>query len=462
MGNVYWIGKAADVRQRDTITIAGTPAAGETVTLTINGKALVVTIGTDTTTTDVAEAIVLAWNATQRTSDAATGLSNFGGQEHGEFAEITCTSSGAVVTLLGPAASGPSAGSTSRRGPSSFVLSVSETMGSGTASHTTVATCTGKSHWNNVANWDTGAAPTDDDIVIFRDSDVDCLYGLPTADECTLITYMSYTGRIGLPKINAHIPSKPYYEYRTRIVQFDAGGTGTAITHLFGIGEGPGSPLINFAHDGDGGLTVSALVYNTGTPQIAGTKALNLEIANSTSVGTITVQKGSVNLGSKILSTTLVATLNVGYAGSQTSDSDVWVTGTGGALTISQSGGTVLFTDQFSMAGNLTLDIRGGRFVSQMKSTANTVTATVANGTLVWSSVETIDTLILATGGVLDLEQDMRTVTIATCDMYEGASLLDEYARGSYSAGIDLNRCGIDDVTIRVGNNRRLTLGTAA
>jgi hypothetical protein len=113
------------------------------------------------------------------------------------------------------------------------------------------------------------------------------------------------------------------------------------------------------------------------------------------------------------------------------------------------------------MAANLTLNIQGGTFTMRGLSAA-TIALTVVNGTVIWNSAETIDSAVIGTGGTLDLEKDMRALTLTTCDLYEGASLLDEFARGTYTAGIDLNRCGIDDVTLRVGNNRRLTLGTAA
>lgn len=457
MATKTWTGNAAAVRQIDLITVALIWAAADTVTMTINGKDLVVTIGTaGTSTANVAAAIRDAWNATSRLdSEGATdATSNFGGQEHGEFSEVTASiddDSTSVVILTGNTPGKP------------FVLTVTEvTAGTGTATESTSQAATGPNHWNNGDNWDDLSVPANDDTVVFKESNVSCKYGLPTALEVTGQIYQSFTGTIGLARMNTDNTAKPYLEYRARTVQLSAAGTGTAITHTFGVGAGNGSPLINWTHDGDVGLTVSALVYNTGTPQISGTKALNLEIANSTSVGSITILKGSVDLAPKILSTQNVATLNIGYTNSQATDCDVTFNANGGALVVTQAGGNVEITDLFAMAGNLTISMVGGTMVSRLKTSANTVSITIVNATLVWSSAELIDSLVIGTGGTFDLEKDMRAVTISTCDLYEGASLLDEFARGVYSAGIDLNRCGIDDVTVRVGNNRRLTISAAA
>jgi hypothetical protein len=57
VATISFIGNAADVRQISTITLGGTWLGAETATVTCNGKDIVVTIGTGTSTANVAIAI---------------------------------------------------------------------------------------------------------------------------------------------------------------------------------------------------------------------------------------------------------------------------------------------------------------------------------------------------------------------------------------------------------------------
>jgi hypothetical protein len=448
-----WVGTAANVTQVDTITIANTWAGNDIARVTINGNTVQITVGTGTTTAAVAEALAAAINAT----DLTTGLEsdevrNVPGQKIPEFTEVTAEwESGATFTVTGNTAGKP------------FTMTAGETTaGDGTCSLANTTAATGKNHWDNAANWSGGIAPVNDDTVMLKDSDVSILYGLPANVEVTLEVYMTYTGKLGLAARNLDNAAQPYAEYRTRYLDIDDGGGGSALTHKFGIGPGTGSPLMNVQLSSTSALVHSAVVYNTGTPQINGTKALNLTVHNNaSSAGTITVLKGSVDLGMTFSLSMSIATLNIGYTTAQASDSDVSMTANAAALTINQTGGHLYISNSAVVVGNLTISINGGETISGIV-TATTVACTISNGRLIWNATETIDTLIIGTGGILDLEKDSRAVTISTCDLFEGASLFDEYARGTYTAGVDLNRCGVDDVKIRVGNNRRLTLGTAA
>ena len=63
MADNRWEPKAGAVAQVDTVTIGGTYVTGDTVTVTINSKDLVVTINeTSPSTTTVALAVKEAWN----------------------------------------------------------------------------------------------------------------------------------------------------------------------------------------------------------------------------------------------------------------------------------------------------------------------------------------------------------------------------------------------------------------
>lgn len=461
-----WTGNAAAVRQIDLITVAGVWAAADTATMTINGKGLVVTIGTTgTSTANVAAALRDAWNATSRLdSEGSTdATSNFGGQEHGEFSEATASidpDSTSVVIITANTPGKP------------FTLTVTEaTVGTGTAARTASQAVTGPHHWDNALNWDTGSVPATAtaDVVVFRDNDISVQYGLPTTLNITLVVYQSYTGSIGLPEVNRQNPAKPYQEYRTRYVKLDDDtATDDLVTHTFGIGPGNGSPLINvLCRNVDATpnfLTTSAIVHNTGTPQIPGTKALNLVINNDGSGGgTVTILKGSVDLGRAFSEASSFGTLDIGLA-ANANDTDVITTDHNAALTINQSAGTLVVqeTSRYSLSTARTFNIKGGTCIARDLTTSGTVNVTVYNSRIEWDSSKTIAALMIGSGGILDAEKDVRAFTVTACDLYEGSSLLDGFARITYTAGVDLNRCGIDDVTIRLGNNRRLTPSTAA
>jgi hypothetical protein len=81
-------------------------------------------------------------------------------------------------------------------------------------------------------------------------------------------------------------------------------------------------------------------------------------------------------------------------------------------------------------------------------------------GTIVWNSTGwQIENLRLSNGAVFNAENDDREFTIGFPDLYTGSSFLDGNGRGTYPNGIDLNLCGPQDVTLRLGKNHKITLG---
>ena len=99
MATILWKGGALPVAQVNTVTIAGTWATSDTVTLTINGKDLIVTVA-GSSTDDIAAQVAAAVNAGSATSNLqSTESRNFGGQEIPEFRDVVATSSGSVVSL---------------------------------------------------------------------------------------------------------------------------------------------------------------------------------------------------------------------------------------------------------------------------------------------------------------------------------------------------------------------------
>lgn len=466
MSTLYWTGNAHATKQITTLVVAGTWDANDTYTLTMNGKDLVVTIVGGTTTTQVAESLRDAINAFTRIdgtqSTTNTNTTNFGGQEFGEFTEVEAfvyTTSTTTVRVIGKVAGRP------------FTLTgAAATAGDGDVTVATPQAATGPNHWDNGDNWDTGAAPADGDMVVLKDSNVSIKYGLPNPINVTLIQYQSFTGDLGLLEYNIDNPNKPYKEYRQRYARFDDDGSVDVTNeHKFGLGDGPRVPqTINVRQrntDASDTLITSATVFNTGLPKVAGTKSLNLLIANEGAAGgTISILKGSVNLADQDTIQPAYTTLNVGYTDSQLSDSDVVVQNHSGALTLNQSGGKLLVYEPgtISLTGARTFNISGGECTIRDLATSGTVNATLLNCRFTYNATKTLTTVILSTKAVFDAEKDQRAFTITNLDLYEGASLLDEFARGTYTNGIDLNRCGVDDVTLRFGTNRRITLGAVA
>lgn len=410
MATLYWLGNAHSTKQISTVTVANTWATGDTATLTINGKDLIVTIGSDTTTAQVAQAIRDAWNATSRLdSEGATdATSNFGGQEAGEFAEAEASIDPDATSVVRI---------TARRAGYPFTLTVTETTaGSGTATGATAQAATGKYHWDNGDNWSGGSVPTNDDTVVFKDTEVSCLFGLPNGSlEVTLQVWMSFTGSIGLPAVNRWNQSSPYYEYRQRYVRLDDAGTGTNILHKFGIGkDGTGSPLINVKHST---LRCSVVVFNTGTPQISGSKALNICCTANTS--SINILNGSVDYSSQDSGTS--AFLNVVQAGGDSR-------GVSGIHTTSAElkvqGGTALVG-----GGALSSTLVTGGSLRFENQTGTLALLVIESGTVEFASTCTITALNISGNGTFDARGDAGGFTVTDGDVYAGGKFIDPYRR---------------------------------
>lgn len=345
-----FIGNAHDVRQISTITVGGTWLDTQTATMTINGKDIVVTLVGDEATTAVATGLKNAWMSATRLDGSGTpdATSNVGGQEFGEFSEVTATASGSVVTLTANEAGVP------------FVVTVSETSAAGTLTPATPQAADGKMFWNNADNWDTGTVPANDDVVRLIYPDLHIRYGLPNNSlEVTFDHYHSANGEIGLPAINIANPAKPYKEYRQTHVRKDDAGTGTNIADRFGGGQaGTGSPLINIKQST---LKGSPIVYNTGQPLNSrpGTYAINLCYTANTS--TLEILNGSVDFGSQDGSTSAFLTVKQtggnsrGITGLHTANSELHVSG--GSMVV---GGAGAITSIFSRGGTLRLENQTG------------------------------------------------------------------------------------------------------
>ena len=409
---------AAAVRQIEKIVVGGTWVANDTIQARMGSastgyKDLVVTIGDDNSTTQVATSIMNAWNATQRLdSEGETdATSNFGGYEFGEFCD--------GVAFIDPDATSTVYIKSAIAGVP-FTVTFSKTSASGTLTQTTPQAATGPWHWNNINNWDTNTVPVSgaDDVMLkdLSGPSIGFKYGLPTADELPIKHYMSYTGPIGLPLINLSTAGKPYIEYRQRYLGLGFSAA-ASVTHQFGLGkDGPGSPLINILHTG---VDCFVIVHNTGQPLVPGTKALNICATDVAS--TMTILGGSVDFGSQFGSTSQFVTFcqrggdSQGISAMKASST---VTVSGGTTTLS---GTAAWTKLTASGGTVRLQDQSGT-ISTLEVVGGTVR--VVNGPLTISSLQ-------AVSGEFDLREGDGVVTVTLASLALQCRYQDPYSRTS-------------------------------
>jgi hypothetical protein len=402
---------AAAVKQIDFITVSGSWAGADTATITINGKGLVVTIGTATTTANVAQAICDAINSPGRLDSEGTtdATSNFGGLEFGEFAELTASIDKDALSVVVV---------TANKAGVPFTLTAADTS-AGAATRSSSQVATGPWHWDNGKNWSSGNVPANDDVLELKDQsgpNVGFKYGLPNNSlEVTLHIYMSYTGQLGLPPINNDNASKPYPEYRQQYIRLDDAGSGTNIAHRFGLGkDGTGSPLINLNHKT---LKCSPVVYNTGSPQIQGRKALNICCTAVTS--TINILGGSVDYSSQDGGTSAFAAFYQ-TGGDSRGINAIYTT----SAIVTMAGGTAIIGGTGAIA---TILIQAGTL--RLENQTGTITTfSVTGGTVDYASTGTITSLNMI-AGVFDARSGAGQFVVTDANLYVGASFLDPYRR---------------------------------
>lgn len=448
MATPRWLGTAANITQVDTITVANTWAAGDTATITIGGGDIVCTAGSSDTTGDVAALISAAINASSSSTDTAAGSYNIGGQEISEFTEVTASVSGSVVSVTANTAGKP------------FIMSVSEsTAGSGTATETTATAATGRNHADNADNWNTGSVPVDGDTIYIDNGSVDILYGIDLDIEPVAVYITAgYTGRIGLPYVNSDNASQTYAEYRDRHMTFgDSAGSDTSRL-VIGNGTGTGSPRINI--DWNNSLE-NCIVYSTGTAEAGQEAAVNLLIDAATNCKMF-VRSGTVMLGDSYAGNGLVAELHVGLTGgSNTAATVIMAEGSSmtGSEAVTVNSGTLRMRGSYGGGSNPTVNQRGGIIHHETNIASIFNTWTTSAGSSFFYNGSTITTLTISGGGSVTLYETsgVSDYTVTNCVLASGASFSDNSMSATLTNGIDLQECGISDVTIDLGTNYTLT-----
>lgn len=346
-----------------------------------------------------------------------------------ELAEVTAEAATDTVTLTADEPGVP------------FAVTPGVSGGSGTiGSATAVTAATGPSFWSEPLNWSGGAAPANGDDVFLELSDDDIKYGLAQSGVtlASLNVLASFTGTVGLPDLNTD--GAEYVEYRDLELAIGA----TALTVGEGPGQGSGRLRVN------GGSVQSAVTVRRTAPSLDDdAPALRWRGTHASNV--VNVFRGSVGVASRSGDAATVATLRVGRVESGPADADVRC-GPGCTLTtVSQDGGTLELN-----SGCTTLTKTDG--VTTLQGGGAYTTITQDRGELYYQSSGTVTTYTGGSDSVIDFTRDMRARTVTNCSVYERAAVLDEFKTVTFTNPIALVRCGIEDVTLRLGQSRTVAV----
>lgn len=437
MATRRYLANAKPVKQVSTITVGGTWAGGDTITLTIANIEFTVTLGSLTTTTQVATTIKEAINGstlTDTTASCSPTIAQGGAQAIALFSEITATSSGAVVTLTGNTAG------------KAFTLASTTDSGSGTVTDATGTTAAGPNSFSLADNWSGNTVPVDNDTIVVDQGSSGVLYGLsPEIQPAAVEIPNSFLGKMGLAEINADSTTKTYAEYRDKYLTFD--NNSVTCTYTIGAGTGAGSGRIRI--DAGAGQSVFN-VRGAGTRELTSTPCVLLKGTHASNE--LNNFDGDVGVAFYAGETSTIATLRHGSGSSSAAKTFCGSGVTLSSATLTINGGTITTNSAVSAA-----TVYAGTWTHRA---GNVTTLNVDGGTVNWEAGGvTLATLRISSGGVFDKSRDARALTITNAvQLYKGATLKDPNGTITFSGGITLNRCTLDDVTIDVGPNRTITV----
>lgn len=412
MATNRWRGDAKNVAQVNTITPANVNI-GNTFTVTINGKDITYTAAA-ATVADVTAGLTALLNASTVP----------------EFEEITWADATTHITGTADTAGKP------------FTQTSSASGGTATLVTATATANESNNDLNNADNWSNGAVPGNGDDVFFSDTDVSCLYNLGALSAVTLTSLtidQSFTGDIGLPRTT----DSGYVEYRAQELAIGA----TTITIGKGEGDGSGRLRLNM-----GSVQAALSVFNTGAATDTDGHALEWRGTHASNV--VNVLKGSVSVAKNAGETAVIATLRIGYRDDPASDVTLYL-GTGVTLTtVNMAGGQVTI-----QSAATTINQTGGTL--WVLGSGAITTINVDAGTAYLASSGTITTLNVGSDAVVSFNRDLTPRTVTTTNVYAGSTLRDTFRAITFTNGIDLERCGLADVTLDLGEHFKITPATA-
>lgn len=325
-----WNGGRPVIEYLVTVTIGGTWVAGETLSVTIDGLALTLTIGTDVAVNTVASNLKKAWEG--EALDTAYAV-NFTGTQSGRHYELIASVASAVVSLT----ERPISDGNVTEGKTFPSLSVAETSTSGTITLGTPNTPTGPYDLTNAANFAGGAVLADTDTLEVR-GPFDIRYGLDQSAVLTTVTVIAdaiFAGQIGLPRLKSiTLPGgfvETFEEYRPQYFKINSGGT---LTLSIGFGDGDGLTMAKFdANQSD----IVATIHKTGTAPVAGEPAVFL---NKSGGGALYQYGGTVGLAFQQDTGGIDTNLDEVYVSSRPGESGgaILVTGQPAAVIVVASG----------------------------------------------------------------------------------------------------------------------------
>jgi hypothetical protein len=444
MATLRWKPASLNKKQTYTITVANTWAAADTVTVTIDNVAFIITIGTLVTTAQVATTIQQALSGTTLTDTTASctiAVADGGAALIPQFSEFTATVSSSVVTLTGNG-TGALAGKP-------FTVAVTEsTAGTGTATGAAGTTATSQYHASEVDNWG-NAAPADNDTLVWDEGSIDTRYdlntyasGATTCQPAVITKTKKYTGNVGLAETNIDNSAKPYPEYRTpKYFTTDDNSVNMAVS--LETGEGPGSG--RFKLDAGAGQ-MTCTVFGRGSRAETGVPCILLKGSHVSNV--VRNIAGDVGIGQFSGETATVATL---VTGDGPQSSAYTFCGSGCTLTtVTLNGGTKETNSAITTANQ-----NAGTWLHS----AGTITALNVNGgTFYPTGAATITTLTFNGPGTFDCSKGGASFAITnTVQLCKGAKYLDRQGR-SGNIVFKLNDCSLADVTIELPPDKTFTL----
>lgn len=408
MAVVKWKGGAQAVAQVTTITFSAY-TSGQTYTVVINGKSVSYTAAASTAA-DVSSGLQAAI--------AASGGAEFS----------TMTASGTTSLIL-----------TSNNPGEPTTITASATGGI-TATVTATTAATGPNHFNNANNWIGGALPSAGDDLVFEDSSYGVLYALEDTTNYGDITIDStFTGEIGLPVQNA----AGYREYRPRFLKLGDGTSSYALTVGLGTGRQPPRVFID-ANAAD----VAAKIYNSGQGI---SDEMPVIIRNTGGASTLDVYSGKVHVDAD--SSGSLTTLRITPADGGTNNVYVLIDETVAAGAIIQTGGTLEVRGSAS-----SIDASNNAQARFVLAAACPVIVVATGGTVYWESTAGVTTSInVHAGGSIDFARNVSTKTVAAAVLYAGGTIKDPSGIVTWTTGVDLLGCSIQDVTLDLGRSRTIT-----
>lgn len=403
MADLRWLSISPAVARVQNYTLSDTWEADDIIRCTI-GTVSFDTAAGSTNVTTIAGTLATAWNALTAASfphfaritasSAATGEFNLTADEEGE--EFT-------VTLTPLESNGAASGGQLIEG------------GTGATTGTATTANTGPNDLNDPANYSTGAIPVNGDALYFDfgDGTHSAKYNLDALAAVTLVSLNfigTFTGDVGLPLVNQDYGAT---EYRPQYLEVGA----TTINVSTTGGGGSGRLKVN-----TGSVQTTINVYSTGSPAESDLGAFIWKGTNASNA--IRVLDGSVDVAPFGGELATIATLSI-EGGSVRTGPGVTLTG----CTLLMIGGSLDSSSAIATSSG-TITIGNAQWTHRIGGLGGTVTIR-AGGTLVLNNPAalTIATLVIESGGTLDVSGALGAVTITTATLRGGSTVNDPGAR---------------------------------